>query len=123
MSVTIYTEKLAKNKIDACFYYDEQIGIAEHNKRIYSVESRGSLEVMLNDCKYKGDMARKELTSLGYTDKKLKKLYSNDKVIFNNWFALIEINKKGECISDDLELAHDYDDCITILNNIGDYVN
>lgn len=123
MSVQILTNKLAKNKGNACFYYDDQIGVATHNKKRYSIESRGSLEVILNGSKYKGRQATKELISMGYTDRRFVNLSLNDMVIFNNWFALIEVNEKGECISDDLELAHEYDDCITILNNIGDYVN
>ena len=123
MSVQIFTKKLAKNRNEACFYYDDQIGIVMHKNKTYSVESRGSLEVILNDCKYKGDMACKELISLGYTDRRFSNLAKNDNVIFNNWFALIEINKNGECISDDLELMHTYDECIEVLNNIADYLD
>ena len=50
--VTILTEKISSKRLDACFYYGAQIGIVEINNRTFSVESRGSLEVIFDDIIY-----------------------------------------------------------------------
>jgi hypothetical protein len=120
--MNIITPKISKNKTEAVFYYGDEIGNVLHNKKRYVVESRGELELYIKSQKYKGDMAQKELLSLNYTNKKVAQMFENDEICLNNWFALIEVNKKGECISDDLAIVHTYDEAIEVLTNIQNYI-
>ena len=99
--------KKLPNRTDSMFYYGQHIATLSIGERKVYVESSGEMQAYFkeNEC-YKNDMLSKELRSRGITDKKLAVLGSNDQILMNNWFRIVE---EG---ADDEEIAHSYDEAI-----------
>jgi len=111
-------KKIAKNKADAFWYYNQDIARVQfpNGTKLYA-ESRGEIAVAFeeNGIYYKGDQAVKEAESLNFTDKKLAKLGQHDLWRNNNWFVVVKVDINGNTISDDLAIGHDYDEIIELL--------
>lgn len=119
--ITIITPKLSKNRKDSFWYKgDGQIATIELNGRILSVEPRGEIRVQFKE---DGDMFRDEQAvteaiKRGYGDKRLAKIHDFDGFANNNWFVIIELDKDGNDVSDDLEIGYDYDEMIELAKEM-----
>ena len=77
------------------------------------VESRGEIRVRFPDDEYylTGHQAVDKAIKLNYNDKDLAKLDWD----MNNWFAIIIYNMETKEYSDDLALAHCYEESVDVL--------
>jgi hypothetical protein len=119
--VTIVTPKLSKHRKDSFWYRgSNQIAIVELNGRIMSVEPRGEIRIQFapNGEIFKNEQAIEEAIRRKLGDKKIAKVSEFDGWHNNNWFVVIEIDKKGNDISDDLEIEYNYDDAIQMAIDI-----
>lgn len=110
-----------ENREDAFWYYDSAIAMFKlPNGNILYAESRGQIRVQFeeNCAFYKGSQAVDIANDLNLTDEDLSKLSEFDGWGMNNWFAIVEVSKNGDIISDDLRLAGDYDEAIQMLNEV-----
>lgn len=115
--VQILIDKLAEDKDDSFWYYDQTIAKAIlPNGRTFYVESHGMIRVCFEEggVFYKNQQAVDEAIDRSLTDKDLDSLNSHDGWGNNNWFAIMEFNKDGECI-DEHGICHEYDDAIRLF--------
>ena len=107
-------------KDNAFWYYDEEIlSVNLPNRERLIVESRGEIRIQfVNDEDYdhylEGFQAVEHANKKKYTDNDIN---NEDKVIWdmNNWFAIVKVDADNNVISDDLGIAHDYDEAIDTL--------
>lgn len=106
--------KKRPNRTDSMFYYGQHIATLSLGDRTIIVESAGEMQAYFkeNEC-YRNDMLSKELTSRGITDKKLAVLGSNDQILMNNWFRVVDEADLEEGNNKE-EIAHDYDEAISV---------
>lgn len=99
----ILTEKISDNKLDAVFYYgDEILEIVFLNGKKLIFESRGELELIDENLnKYKGKNALEYLIENDFNDKKLGQIsLEYDMLLANNWFEAILLDINGENLGD-----------------------
>jgi hypothetical protein len=121
--VSILIDKIP-NKENAFWYFNEVIAMMKlPNGNQLALESRGSIRLgfIVDDNEdemwLSGEQAVDEAIFRNYTDKDI----NNEDIVawdMNNWFAVVEINTDNEVCSDDLAIAHDYDEGIEHLNGI-----
>jgi len=115
MKVNTIVSKLGEDKKDSFWYKgDGQIATVEHKGRIISIETRGEIRVCFEEDGdvFKNEQAVTEALERDLKDKDLNKLSEHDGWGNNNWFAFVEIDKDGNDISDDYDVAYDYDEAI-----------
>lgn len=118
----ILTEKISDDKLDAVFYYgDEILEIAFLNGKKLIFESRGELELIdENSNKHKGINALEYLIENNFNDDKLGKIsVENDMLLANNWFEAILLDINGENLGD-CGIFGSYDEVLENADNIAE---
>ena len=123
MKFEILTEKIAEDKMDSFWYYDDEIARVQfmNGKKLYA-ESRGGIALAFDedDVYHKGQQAVDKAIDLDFNDTKLGDLDFDDLWRNNNWFAIIMVDINGDVCSDDLGIAGDYDEAIEMLKGIAE---
>jgi len=117
-TLEILREKFSENRTDSFWYHNDdiaKIGLLSGNK-VYA-ESRGEIRVQFEEDgeHFKNGKAVEEAFDRNLTDEDLAKIGEFDGWHNNNWFAVIKVDINGKVISDDLAIAHDYDEIIELL--------
>lgn len=121
MEVEILIEK-EENREDAFWYRGCNIARMQipNGKKLY-VDTCGEIRLQFEEdgMAYKNSQATDMARDLNLVDEDLNKIGRDfDGWGMNNWFAIIEVNIDGDCISDDLGICHDYDHAIEILKEV-----
>ena len=113
--VEIIIPKVSCHRKDSFWYKgDGQIATVTHKGRTLSIEPRGEIRVCFTengDC-FRNEDAVSEASRRGLGDKRMGKLGEHDGWLNNNWFVIIELDKEGNDVDDDLFIGYDYDEMI-----------
>lgn len=117
-TLEILKKKISKKKTNSFWYFGDDIaciGLLSGNK-LYA-ESRGEMRVQFKPDgeHFKNEQALAEAIRRRLTDKGLAAIGEFDGWHNNNWFAVVKVDINGNVISDDLAIAHDYDEIISLL--------
>lgn len=103
---------------DSFWYRDDSIAVAQfpNGKKLY-VDACGEIRIQfeIDGQVYRNHKAVEQAEYLKLNDKDLNKIALFDGWGNNNWFAIHEVDINGECTSDDLGIAGDYDEAMKLL--------
>ena len=113
-----------ENREDSFWYRDDSIARVQfpNGKKLY-VDCCGEIRVQfeIDGESYRNHKAIERAEELNFTDEDLDRIgIEFDAFGNNNWFAIREVNIKGECISDDLGIGGNYDEAIAILESVAE---
>lgn len=80
------------------FWFDGHVATITDGEIRIDVMAQGEINIIFNpnEDTFKNNSARKEASSRGYTDKKLKNIYNHDGWGNNNWFDFLVTEKEKE---------------------------
>ena len=107
------------NREDAFWYRGDDLAKVDfpNGKKLYAYAT-GEIRIQFEEdgTFYKGDQAVAKATELKLTDDDLNKIGADfDGWDMNNWFVVREYDINGELIGDDLDICHDYDSAMNLL--------
>jgi hypothetical protein len=113
------------------FWYDGQVATVSKDGRTFSVEATGTIRIYIDESgegefddseRLDGIDAVDKCNTLGFKDEDVN---DQDKVYFdlNNWFAIREVDEKGDIATNDEGICHTYDEAIELAKSMLDEVS
>ena len=103
-NVEVFVEAMYKH-LNSFWYYGDIIAKINYNGKIYQLESRGEQRVYFEDNVV---LTNQQAVQYAFDDNIKDDVLPKLNWDMNNWLVVIEVDNKGNCISDDLAIAHDY---------------
>jgi hypothetical protein len=120
----ILTPKKSENRIDSFWYRDNEIAKVDfpNGNKLY-IDTCGEIRIQfeIDGQVFRNHKAVERAEELNLNDDNLNTMANEfDAFGNNNWFAIREFDINGELIGDDLGIASDYDEALTLLETVAE---